>query len=168
MTGLHVNMAVVNTPASNIGLFLGSLWPTLLVPADKVDAFFPLGPKFLHVLQESGYLHIQATKPDTVGTTPCLQIYFKCNIIFWTYYCATGVALSDSPIGLAAYILEKFSTWTKKINPGKADGGLLEKFTMDEMLNDVMIYWVTNSITTSVRLYSEAFSAKTFGYKLDR
>lgn len=48
------------------------------------------------------------------------------------------------------------------------DGGLLEKFTMDELLNNVMIYWTTNSITSSVRLYSEAMSAKTFGYELDK
>ncbi len=39
---------------------------------------------------------------------------------------------------------------------------------MDELLDNVMIYWVTNSITTSMRLYSEAFSAKTLGYELDR
>lgn len=79
-----------------------------------------------------------------------------------------GVALSDSPIGLAAYILEKFSTWTRKSGRFDADGGLLDKFTMDELLDNVMIYWVTNSITSSMRLYSEALSSKTFGYQLDR
>lgn len=78
------------------------------------------------------------------------------------------MALSDSPIGLAAYILEKFSTWTKASFKQLPDGGLLEKFTMDELLNNVMIYWTTNSITTSMRLYSEAMSAKTFGYDLDK
>lgn len=80
----------------------------------------------------------------------------------------SGVALSDSPIGLAAYIIEKFSTWTRKSGIKDTDGGLLGKFTMDELLDNVMIYWVTKSITTSMRLYSEAFSAKTFGYELDR
>ena len=78
------------------------------------------------------------------------------------------MALSDSPIGLAAYIMEKFSTWTKASAKNQMDGGLLEKFTMDELLNNVMIYWTTNSITTSMRLYSEAMSAKTFGYDLDK
>lgn len=69
-----------------------------------------------------------------------------------------GVALSDSPAGLATYILEKFSTWTNPDYRFKQDGGLLEKYTIDELLDNVMIYWVTNSITTSMRLYSENFS----------
>lgn len=80
-----------------------------------------------------GYLHIQATKPDTVG-----------------------VALTHSPLGLAAYVLEKFSTWTNRSYISKGDGGLLEKFTLDELLDNVMVYWVTGSITTSQRLYSES------------
>lgn len=79
-----------------------------------------------------------------------------------------GVALSDSPIGLAAYILEKFSTWTKKENKALNDGGLSNEFTMDELLNNVMIYWTTNSITTAMRLYSEHLSARNIGYNLDK
>ncbi|XP_032783666.1 juvenile hormone epoxide hydrolase 1 [Daphnia magna] len=142
--GLHLNMVAVSTIGSNVGLMLGSLWPSLLMPADKVHLTYPLSSRFLHIIQETGYFHIQATKPDTVG-----------------------MALSDSPIGLAAYILEKFSTWTKASSTKLQDGGLLQKFTMDELLNNVMIYWTTNSITTSMRLYSEAMSAKTFGYDLD-
>ena len=57
---------------------------------------------------------------------------------------------------------------TKKSADHYADGGLLDKFTMDELLDNVMIYWVTNSITTSMRLFSESFSFKQFGYQLDR
>ncbi len=80
-------------------------------------------------------MHIQATKPDTIGA-----------------------ALTDSPAGLAAYMLEKFSTWTNPDYRFRDDGGLLEKYTMDELLDNVMVYWVTNSITTSQRLYAECFS----------
>ena len=53
-------------------------------------------------------MHIQATKPDTVG-----------------------IALSENPIGLAAYILEKFSTWTNPSYRNEADGGLEKYFTLD-------------------------------------
>jgi hypothetical protein len=49
----------------------------------------PLGEKFKFLMGESGYFHIQATKPDTVG-----------------------VGLNTSPLGLAVYIIEKFSTWS--------------------------------------------------------
>ena len=88
--------------------------------------------KFYFFLKEMGYMHLQATKPDTIGT-----------------------ALSDSPVGLAAYILEKFSTWVNPTYIDRPDGGLTEKFTMDELLTNVMIYWVTNSITSSQRFYKE-------------
>ena len=39
-----------------------------------------------------------------------------------------GMALSDSPIGLAAYILEKFATWTDKSKMDQDNGGLLDFF----------------------------------------
>ena len=48
------------------------------------------------------------------------------------------------------------------------DGGLTKKFNMDELLDNIMVYWVTNSITSSARLYSEAFSRRQTAYKFDR
>lgn len=57
-------------------------------------------------------------------------------------------------MGLAAYILEKFSTWSNTDYKYLPDGGL-SNYNMDELLDNVMIYWVTGSITTSMRLYSE-------------
>jgi len=70
-----------------------------------------------------------------------------------------GVGLNDSPVGLAAYILEKFSTWTFTNYKKLPDGGL-SKFNTDELLDNVMIYWVTGSMTTSMRVYSEFASNK--------
>lgn len=66
-----------------------------------------------------------------------------------------GASLNNSPLGLAAYILEKFSTWTNKANKQAADGNLLEKWTMDELLNNVVVYWMSGSITSSMRFYAE-------------
>ena len=66
--------------------------------------------------------------------------------------------MNDSPTGLAAYILEKFTYWVNRDNINRADGGLTEKFTLDELLTNVMIYWVTGSATTSGRLYKESIS----------
>jgi juvenile hormone epoxide hydrolase len=80
----------------------------------------------------------------------------------------TGVALRDSPVGLAAYILEKFSTWTDVKWRSLPDGGLTRKYRLTDLLDNVMIYWVTGSITTSMRLYSETFSKAQFALKLDR
>jgi len=79
-----------------------------------------------------------------------------------------GAAIAASPVGLAAYILEKFSTWTNNENKYRPDGALLEKFTLDELLDNIMVYWVTNSLTTSVRLYAENFSKTYFAMGIDK
>lgn len=63
--------------------------------------------------------------------------------------------MAASPVGLAAYILEKFSSGTNGEYRFREDGGLLEKHNMDELLDNIMLYWITNSMTTSVRLYAE-------------
>jgi pimeloyl-ACP methyl ester carboxylesterase len=76
--------------------------------------------------EETGYQQIQGTKPQTLG-----------------------YGLNDSPSGLAAWIVEKFRTWSDC-------GGDVEKsFTKDELLTNIMVYWVTQSITSSTRLYCE-------------
>lgn len=79
-----------------------------------------------------------------------------------------GTALSHNPVGLAVYILEKFSTWTNQNYRDVDDGGLDNDFTKDELFDNVMIYYLTNSITTSVRLYAESFSTRHRGLKLER
>ncbi|KAJ8248626.1 hypothetical protein GJAV_G00244020 [Gymnothorax javanicus] len=69
-----------------------------------------------------------------------------------------GCGLNDSPVGLAAYILEKFSTWTDFQNRGLEDGGLERKFSLDDLLTNVMLYWTTGSIISSMRFYKENLS----------
>jgi pimeloyl-ACP methyl ester carboxylesterase len=76
--------------------------------------------------EESGYAVEQATKPQTLG-----------------------VALNDSPAGLLAWIVEKFRTWSD------CDGNPENIFTRDQLITNVMIYWVTQTITSSARLYWE-------------
>ncbi|XP_049789742.1 juvenile hormone epoxide hydrolase 1-like [Schistocerca nitens] len=145
LLGYHSNMCFSNSPMSIFKNFIGSFWPTLFVEQRYADKAFPYWEKFFGViLEEMGYFHIQATKPDTVGT-----------------------ALQTSPVGLAAYILEKFSTWTDASWRSLPDGGLTKKYSLTDLLDNVMIYWVTNSITTSVRLYSESFTRAQLALKLD-
>jgi juvenile hormone epoxide hydrolase len=133
--GIHSNMCMSNSHLSKVKLLAGSLWPSLIIEEKSKHKVYPLSDYVSNMLLEFGYMHIQATKPDTVG-----------------------VGLNDSPVGLAAYILEKFTTWTNPAWKNKADGGLLERYTYTKLLDNVMIYWVTNSITTSMRLYSEAMN----------
>jgi epoxide hydrolase len=76
--------------------------------------------------EESGYAQEQGTKPQTLG-----------------------VALNDSPAGLLAWIVEKFRTWSD------CDGHPENAFTRDQLITNVMTYWVTQTITSSTRLYWE-------------
>ncbi|NP_001128399.1 epoxide hydrolase 1 precursor [Nasonia vitripennis] len=133
--GTHLNMCFIESHKAHFLSLVGAYIPSLVVDSEHYSKMYPLSYHFGRLIEETGYLHIQATKPETVGA-----------------------ALTDSPAGLAAYILEKFSTWTNPDYRFRDDGGLLEKFTMDELLDNLMVYWVTNSITTSQRLYAECFS----------
>ena len=72
----------------------------------------------------------------------------------------SAFGLNDSPVGLAAYILEKFSLWTNLENRFWPDGNLTKAFTLDELLTNVMIYWVTGSIGSSMRFYRETFHSE--------
>jgi pimeloyl-ACP methyl ester carboxylesterase len=62
-----------------------------------------------------------------------------------------GYGLTDSPAGLCAWIVEKFAAWTDS-------GGRPETvLTRDELLDDIMLYWLTRTATSSARLYWESF-----------
>lgn len=76
--------------------------------------------------------------------------------------------MGDSPAGLAAYILEKFTTATNPNYRQTMDGGLKESFTYDSLLDNIMYYWLNNAMTTSMRLYSETFNKKYFTSELKR
>ena len=60
-----------------------------------------------------------------------------------------AIALNDSPAGLLAWIVEKRRRWSD------CDGDVERRFTKDELIDTVMLYWVTNSYNTSARYYYE-------------
>lgn len=75
--------------------------------------------------------------------------------------------MSHNPVGLAAYILEKFSTWTNPAYRDLPDGGLGKDYTNDALIDNVMIYYLSNSITTSVRLYAESMGIRHQALRMD-
>src|SRR5204862_7767113 len=74
--------------------------------------------------RERGYSAIHPTKPQTLG-----------------------YGLHDSPAGLAAWIVEKWRSW------GDTGGDVERRFSRDFLLTLVTLYWVTGTITTSIRDY---------------
>lgn len=77
--------------------------------------------------KEGAYGHVQATKPQTLA-----------------------YAMHDSPVGMAAWILEKSHGWSH------CERSVLEHFSYEELLNNIMVYWVTETFGSSTRLYYEA------------
>jgi microsomal epoxide hydrolase len=77
--------------------------------------------------EESGYAMEHGTKPQTLG-----------------------MALNDSPAGLLAWIVEKFRGWSD------CEGHPENRFSRDRLITNAMLYWVTQTITSSMRLYRES------------
>jgi len=88
--------------------------------------------------EQKGYAVIQSLKPDQLA-----------------------YALNDSPLGLAAWILQCFYMW------GDIDGDIESRFSRDELITNIMIYWITESMPSAIRLYRESLRAGTFGPPLE-
>jgi len=75
---------------------------------------------------ETGYQELQSTKPQTAA-----------------------YGLTDSPVGLAGWIVEKFHGWSD------CDDDVEERFDRDRLLDNLGVYWLTGTINSSMRLYYE-------------
>ncbi len=84
-----------------------------------------------HQRHETGYARQQATRPQTLG-----------------------YALADSPVGQAAWIYEKFQCWTD------CEGEPERVLSLDEMLDNIMLYWLPDAAASSARLYWESWGGK--------
>lgn len=144
VAGIHQTMIFGAEPFDPYYLLysaVSAVLPSLIYTPEelenKINIKNSFGTRFMTILKEAGYLHLQATKPDTVGH-----------------------ALTDSPVGLMAYVLEKYSTWSFDFGTevkGIKDGGL-SKFNRDDLLTIITYYWMTNSIHSSMRYYKANFS----------
>ena len=94
---------------------------------DKADKAALAGAMF-YQQWDSGYSKQQSTRPQTLG-----------------------YSLSDSPVGQSAWILEKFYQWTD------CNGHPENILSRDEIIDNIMFYWLTNSGASSARLYWESF-----------
>ena len=139
--GYKTFLAAGGDMGSPITKSVANLYPENVIAIHLTDVGYPNGSEdwstmskaeqeFGQVIQqwwyqEGAYAMLHATKPQT-------QAY----------------GLNDSPTGLASWIVEKFSTW------GTPGGTIEEHFTKDELLTNIMIYWVTQTINSSMRSYA--------------
>ena len=117
----------LSQPERLLGLHLSNLdnAPTPTTPLTAAEQEFLTATEHWDDT-ERGYSFIQGTRPQTLS-----------------------YALTDSPVGLAAWILEKWRLW------GDTGGDLESRFDRDFLLELVTLYWVTDTIGTSIRDYAD-------------
>lgn len=95
-------------------------------PSDRTPDEEVVSEQLKRFSEGSAYFQIHATRPQTIG-----------------------YALADSPSGQAAWIYEKLASWSD------SSGDPENIFTYDQMLDDIMFYWITDSGASSARMYAE-------------
>lgn len=114
--------AVVGIHLTDLGWHVGNVDPSTV---SKVEQKYLEHSKKLF-MADGAYAMVQSTKPQSLAP-----------------------ALTDSPAGLASWIVDRFHSWSDS-------GGEIEKsFSKDELLTNIMIYWVTQSIGSSMSTYRD-------------
>jgi microsomal epoxide hydrolase len=130
--GIISRIVALHDPQHVVGLHLnfciappppGITNPTEGVPQSELQLMNETNARMEN---ERAYQQIQGTKPESLG-----------------------IGLTDSPAGLAAWIVEKFHAWCD------CDGDIERKFSKDDLLTNITIYWVTETAASSMRIYYE-------------
>lgn len=131
--GAGVSVALATRHAQQVdGIHLNflpsSYEPTVGANDDPINAEEQafLRAKVDWAVLEGGYAHMHSTRPQTAAAS-----------------------LNDSPAGLAAWIIEKFRAWSD------CGGDIERRFSKDELLTNLSLYWFTQSIGTSMQMYWE-------------
>lgn len=132
LRGVHVNSIFLEPRVNSVRQEFGKICANLLQKEIQIPSQDKKGEEramhFQHIRERGhgGYKLQQSTRPQTIG-----------------------YGLADSPVAQAAWIYEKYRDWSHH------DGNVETVFSKDEMLDIIMLYWLSNSGTSSGRYYWE-------------
>lgn len=96
----------------------------------------------------------QAQAPDAKAYIEHAQAFQRDETAYFNLHgtkpMSLGIAQSDSPAGIAAWIVEKFRTWSD------CNGDIESVYTKDQLLTNIMFYWAPNSIASAANMYYES------------
>jgi pimeloyl-ACP methyl ester carboxylesterase len=131
LIGVHFNFLINFPPDVLAAVFGGGRVPPG-IPQKEQEAFGAAGAAF-----RRGYLTEQGEHPQTIG-----------------------YALTDSPVGLAAWMLDHDADSYQKISHAFVDGQPAGDLTRDRILDNITLYWLTSSATSAARMYWESVRAR--------
>jgi pimeloyl-ACP methyl ester carboxylesterase len=125
---------------SHVSRYLGLDYPDRVVGVHRTDAGPPIftGDPADLTPEERAWMETMAAWGATEGAYSAMHR---------TKPQTAAVGLTDSPAGLAAWIVEKLRSWSD------CDGDVERSFTKDEILTNITIYWLTGTIGSSMRMY---------------
>jgi pimeloyl-ACP methyl ester carboxylesterase len=124
---------------SHVSRYLALNHPERVVAVHRTDAGLPVAPPADLTPEERAWLEEAARWGATEGAYAAMHR---------TKPQTEAFGLTDSPVGLAAWIVEKLRGWSD------CDGDIERSFTKDEILTNITIYWLTGTIGSSMRMYA--------------
>jgi len=122
--GVVVRQMALSHPDQVIGVHLTGIIGSAGVAPPYTEAEQKFIDAVARIEPELAYARLHSSKPQTLAHS-----------------------LNDSPVGLAAWIVEKFRAWSD------CNGDVESRFTKDELITNLMVYWVTGTAPSSVRMY---------------
>ncbi|XP_061723014.1 juvenile hormone epoxide hydrolase-like [Cydia pomonella] len=156
--GLHTNFPFSIRPRTMAKLVLGQLYPPAVVEAQYEDRLYPLTARLEFYLEQFGYFHMQASKPDNIGASKIVLHTISNNLCLTLTTLIPGHGLDDSPVAHASWLIQNLIMATDVAGERFIDGNLSTNYDMNDFYDSFTVHWACQSMTTAARSYAEALA----------
>ncbi|XP_073948668.1 juvenile hormone epoxide hydrolase-like [Choristoneura fumiferana] len=133
--GLHTNFAFSLRPETLVKYVLGQLYPSAVEEPRYQNRMYPLADFARFYAENTGYLHLHASRPDNVGH-----------------------GLEDSPVAQASWLIQNIILATRPRDLLVPNGNLPQHYHMSDLFDSFTVYWAAQCMATSIRSYAETLA----------